>query len=79
VAELARRYDLIVLDHPFAGQIAASGCLLPLDDLVAGQDAAFIGPSLVSYRLVGHIWALPIDAACRIAAYRPDLLDWSAA
>jgi multiple sugar transport system substrate-binding protein len=75
VAELARRYDLIVLDHPFVGEIAASGCLLPLDDLVAGQDDAFIGPSLASYRYAGHIWALPIDAACQVAAYRPDLLD----
>jgi multiple sugar transport system substrate-binding protein len=74
VAELARRYDLIVLDHPFAGEIASSGCLLPLDDLLAGQDDAFVGPSLASYRYAGQIWALPIDAACQVAAYRPDLL-----
>ena len=75
VDELARRYDLIVLDHPFAGEIAASGCLLPLDDLLAGQDDAFVGPSLASYRYDGQVWALPIDAACQVAAYRPDLLD----
>jgi multiple sugar transport system substrate-binding protein len=75
VDELARRYDLIVLDHPFAGEIVASGCLLPLDDLLAGQDDAFVGPSLATYRYAGHLWALPIDAACQVAAYRPDLLD----
>jgi multiple sugar transport system substrate-binding protein len=75
VAGLARRCDLIVLDHPFVGEIAASGCLLPLDGLLAGQDDAFVGPSLASYRYAGQIWALPIDAACQVAAYRPDLLD----
>lgn len=31
VEELARRYDLIVIDHPHAGQVAREGCLYPLD------------------------------------------------
>ena len=34
VEELARAYDLIVIDHPHVGQITAEGCLAPLD--VAG-------------------------------------------
>jgi multiple sugar transport system substrate-binding protein len=75
VAELAALYDLIILDHPFAGDIAASRCLLPLDDLL--DDAlvqAFIGPSLATYRYAGHLWALPVDAATQVAVYRPDLL-----
>ena len=33
IEDLARSFDLIVLDQPFAGNIAASGCLMPLDDL----------------------------------------------
>jgi multiple sugar transport system substrate-binding protein len=74
VPDLARRYDLIVLDHPFCGEIAASRCLVPLDALLAGSDDLFVGPSLASYRYDGHIWALPIDAACQTAAARPDLL-----
>jgi multiple sugar transport system substrate-binding protein len=37
VAELARSYDMIILDHPFCGDIAASNCLLPLDDVLAGD------------------------------------------
>ena len=50
-AELARQYDLIVLDHPFAGDIAASGCLLPLDNLIGPESHQdFVGPSLASYR-----------------------------
>ncbi len=75
VAELAERYDLIVLDHPFVGDIAASRCLLPLDALVDEELAGtFVGPSLEAYRYGGHIWALPVDAACQVAVYRPDVL-----
>ena len=74
VNDLARDFDLIVLDHPFCGAIAQSKCLIALDDLLEGQDANFIGPSLTSYRFDGHIWALPVDAACQVAVSRPDLL-----
>jgi multiple sugar transport system substrate-binding protein len=76
VPELARQYDLIVLDHPFCGEIAAAQCLLPVDDIVAtaGRDR-YVGPSLASYTYQGRCWALPIDAACQVAASRPDLLS----
>lgn len=76
VEELAARYDLIILDHPFAGDIAAKRYLLPLDALVdsEGLAGAFVGPSLETYRYDGHVWALPVDAACQVAVYRPDLL-----
>lgn len=87
VAELARSYDLIILDHPFCGDIAASGCLLPLDDILRDDmRSAFVGPSLESYRYAGRNWALPVDAACQVAVSRPDLMtkldaappkDWS--
>ncbi len=87
VAELARSYDLIILDHPFCGDIAASKCLLPLDDMLAGHlRSAFVGPSLESYSYAGRVWALPVDAACQVAVSRPDLMarldarapkDWS--
>ncbi len=76
VAQLAERYDLIILDHPFAGDIAVSRCLLPLDALVdEAADRAFVGPSLASYRYAGHVWALPVDAAAQVAVHRPDLLS----
>lgn len=74
VRELARRFDLIILDHPFSGEIARSGCLVPLDELLKGRDADFVGPSLASYLHDGHIWALPVDAACQVAVSRADLL-----
>ncbi|MEX0921972.1 MAG: extracellular solute-binding protein [Rhodovibrionaceae bacterium] len=76
IERLAAENDMIVFDHPFCGRIAASGCLLSLGTLVeaAGGAAAFVGPSVASYRYGGGDWALPIDAACQVAAYRPDLL-----
>lgn len=75
VAELARSYDMIILDHPFCGDIAASRCLLPLDDILAGDTRkAFVGPSLETYVYAGHVWAVPVDAACQVAVSRPDLM-----
>jgi multiple sugar transport system substrate-binding protein len=75
VEELARQYDLIIPDHPFAGDIASKGYLRPLDDLVdARLETAFVGPSLASYRYDGKLWALPVDAACQVGVMRPDLM-----
>lgn len=79
VDELARDYDLIVLDHPFAGTIAATRCLIPVDEITSSLRQAFIGPSLETYEYHGHVWALPIDAASQVAVSRPDLLQRLAA
>jgi multiple sugar transport system substrate-binding protein len=73
VEDLARRYDLIVIDHPHVGQVAREGCLLPLErpalQVLAAQS---VGPSFESYRWDGRILALPIDAAAQVQAWRPD-------
>jgi multiple sugar transport system substrate-binding protein len=80
VEELARRYDLIVIDHPHVGQITAEGCLAPLD--VAGRESerealarASVGASWRSYSWNGRQWALPIDAASQVQAWRADLVE----
>ena len=80
VEELARQYDLIVIDHPHVGQITAEGCLTPLD--VAGREAernalakGSVGRSYPSYTYAGHQWAFPIDAATQVMAYRADLVE----
>ncbi|HEY6630125.1 MAG TPA: extracellular solute-binding protein [Rhizobiaceae bacterium] len=75
VDTLAEEYDLIVLDHPFMGAVAASGALAPLDGIKGLSDDLFVGPSLATYRMQGHLWALPIDAACQVAVSRPDLMS----
>lgn len=70
VEELARQYDLIVIDHPHVGQVTAENCLAPLDPIVDG----FVGASYPSYTYDGSQWAYPIDAAAQVMAYRADLL-----
>jgi multiple sugar transport system substrate-binding protein len=88
VPDLATEYDLIVLDHPFCGEIAATRCLLPVDDIIAATGGdGYVGPSLATYTYASACWAVPIDAACQVAVSRPDLLqavdrpapeDWAA-
>ncbi|MBD9639899.1 carbohydrate ABC transporter substrate-binding protein [Ensifer sp. ENS07] len=80
VEELARAYDLIVIDHPHVGQITKEKCLAPLD--VEGRQAerkaledASVGRSYPSYTWQGRQWAFPIDAATQVQAWRPDLTD----
>jgi multiple sugar transport system substrate-binding protein len=80
VEELARRFDLIYLDHPALGQAVARSCLVPLDGhldeaTLAEQAEGGVGRSAESYELAGHRWALATDAAAQVAAYRPDLLE----
>lgn len=77
VEELAKSYDLIVIDHPHVGQITDEGCLAPLDEAERAAElrmliSASIGGSVKSYYWRGHQWALPIDAAAQVQAYRPD-------
>jgi len=82
LAQLAAQYDLLILDHPHCGE-AAQGALLPmdayLDDATLAEVAA--GEPSVSYRAYhfqDRQWALPIDAACQVGCYRPDLIEAAA-
>ena len=80
VEQLARRFDLLVIDHPFVGLAADCGCLLPLDEylpaaFLADQAANTVGRSHESYAFGGRQWALAIDAAAPVSGWRPDLLE----
>ncbi|MBB4093431.1 extracellular solute-binding protein [Ochrobactrum pecoris] len=80
VEELARNFDMIVIDHPHVGQITKEGCLLPLDvpgretELKALADGS-VGQSFPSYNWQGRQWAFPLDAATQVQAWRSDLMD----
>ena len=79
VPELARGYDLIVLDHPHLGEAVAENCLLPLDELlgdaaVARIAASAIGDSGASYDYAGRTYALPLDAAAQVQVLQPALV-----
>ncbi len=80
IREMADAYDLMVIDHPHVGEVAAEGNLLALDGL--GRDAELatlaaqsVGLSHPSYAFEGRQWALAIDAATPVAAFRPDLIE----
>src|SRR5437868_3097690 len=80
VRSFAEEYDLIVLDHPFMGQVAEGRYLLPLDEYIPRTtldtlETESVGVSHQSYFYEGHQWALAIDAASQVAGYRKDLLD----
>jgi multiple sugar transport system substrate-binding protein len=80
IPELAERYDMIVLDHPHLGEAIAGDALIPLDTLVSTKllddwERDSVGPSFGSYQLDGHQWALPLDAATQVAAYKPSAID----
>jgi multiple sugar transport system substrate-binding protein len=79
-AAIASRYDMIVIDHPFMGEVARDRYLLPLDELIPRETLATlaaesVGASHQSYFYDGHQWALAIDAAAQVSGYRPDLLE----
>jgi multiple sugar transport system substrate-binding protein len=79
IQELAEKFDLLVIDHPWAGFAAKTKSIIPLDlylseEYLKDQEVNSVGASYESYHYDGHQWALPIDAATPVAASRPDLL-----
>ncbi len=77
---LADKYDLLVIDHPHMGTVNASGCLIDLNKHLTRSDLKTyqkesVGPSFLSYNYNNHQYAIPVDAACQVAAYRADLFE----
>lgn len=77
--DLARTYDLIVMDHPHTAEAARAKVLLPLDEhlpptFLNDQAANSVGESHKSYQFDGHQWTLATDAAAPIATFRPDII-----
>lgn len=80
IQQLAERYDLLVIDHPWAGFAAKTNSILAFDqylpaDFLKDQELNTVGHSYESYHYNGHQWALAIDAATPVASSRPDLLQ----
>ncbi len=79
IAELARTYDLLIVDHPGLGAATQASALLPLEDLFDADElhhwqAASVGRTWSSYHYRDRQWAVPIDAATQVGVYRPDLI-----
>ncbi|UUZ85190.1 extracellular solute-binding protein [Paenibacillus sp. P26] len=80
IQSLVGRYDLLVIDHPWAGYAAQSRALPPLNEhlpegFLQDQAAHSVGQSHDSYRFDGRQTALAIDAAAPVASWRADVLE----
>lgn len=80
IEKLTEHYDLLIIDHPWVGCAAATGCVLPLNeylspDYLQDQLHHSVGQSHSSYNYKNKQWALAIDAATPVASYRADLLQ----
>jgi multiple sugar transport system substrate-binding protein len=80
IEPLAENYDLVLMDYPFVGTAAEKRVLVPLDEwlpveYMSDQQENSVGPSYDSYTWGGHQWALAVDAAAQVSAYRADLLE----
>ncbi|PWS28820.1 ABC transporter substrate-binding protein [Pedobacter yonginense] len=80
IQELAERFDLLVIDHPWAGFASKTNSIVPLNqylsaDYLKDQEENSVGASYQSYHFDHQQWALPIDAATPVASSRPDLFE----
>jgi multiple sugar transport system substrate-binding protein len=79
LAGLADRFDLLIIDHPYAGIAFETNCLFPLNESLPKEKINELkkqtaGPGFSSYHYKRKQWAIPVDAAMQCSAIRPDLL-----
>lgn len=79
IQDMTNEFDLIVIDYPHVGEIAAKGLLAQLDIPIYNKQleslrSETVGFSCNSYQINNHQWALPIDAATQVAVNRKDLI-----
>jgi multiple sugar transport system substrate-binding protein len=80
INQLASTFDLIIIDHPWAGFTFEKNLVRDLKPLLPSavlDDCALnsIGNTFESYCYDGRLLALPIDAAAPAPSYREDLLE----
>ncbi|MDW5267066.1 MULTISPECIES: extracellular solute-binding protein [Acidobacteriaceae] len=80
LATLAHHFDLLIIDHPMAGDAEAANILTDLLPLLSFEEIKdlrddSLGPSFSSYLYQGKLYALPIDSAAPAASFRPDLFE----
>jgi multiple sugar transport system substrate-binding protein len=81
IENMAFEYDLMVIDHPHVGEASRKNLLLELDSFNEFKDKIDIlsknsvGLSYQSYNFNNHQYALAIDAATPVAAFKVGTLD----
>ena len=82
IVEFYSDYDLLVIDHPHVPDAVHSETVLSFDELLTADQMeslarTSVGESHNSYKYQGKQWALAIDTAAQVSAYRPDKADRS--
>jgi multiple sugar transport system substrate-binding protein len=77
---LTQKFDLVVIDHPWAGFCFEKNLVLDLapmapSDVLADLKQNSLGATFDSYVYQGRLLALPIDAATPAPSWRPDLME----
>ncbi|MCX6429468.1 MAG: sugar ABC transporter substrate-binding protein [Actinobacteria bacterium] len=80
IEEFYRDFDLMVIDHPHVPDAVNAGAVIAFEDLISSSDLeelsrTSVGPSHDSYEYRGKHWALAIDTASQVSAFRADKVD----
>jgi len=81
IEEMAFDYDLMVIDHPHVGEASRKNLIYELDNNEKYKNELIlleknsVGLSHQSYNFNHSQYALAIDAAAPVSAYRKDLID----
>lgn len=82
ISEFYTDYDLMVIDHPHIPDAVHANAVIALEELVIFSqleilEQTSVGQSHHSYLYQGKHWALAIDSAAQVSAFRPDKADHS--
>jgi multiple sugar transport system substrate-binding protein len=80
ISEFYRDVDLMIIDHPHVPDAVAAGAVVAFDGVISEDDMQLlsgtsVGASHDSYQYRGQQWALAIDTAAQVSAYRADHVD----
>lgn len=77
ISEFYADHDLMIIDHPHVPDAVHANAVIALEDVASEADLELlaktsVGASHDSYIYKGKHWALAIDTAAQVSAYRPD-------
>lgn len=80
ISEFFEDYDLMVIDHPHVPDAVHAKAVIPFENLISQAELdrleiTSVGDSHHSYLYQNKHWALAIDTAAQVSAYRADKAD----
>jgi multiple sugar transport system substrate-binding protein len=80
ISEFYADYDLMIIDHPHIPDAVHANSVIAFEDVATKEqlellERTSVGQSHASYKYQGKHWALAIDTAAQVSAYRPDKAD----